>query len=129
MGVSCIQVYYSKVIWVLWVLRETQCTFSAANQNTVVLGASAPFVMGDHWKPGGKSLLMYCLPCIHPPGILSLPMSIHSPCSRGQLNLASSAGIEGHGAPPQLLTRVQTPETVLYRLERSVQLAPATLLQ
>lgn len=46
MGVSCIQVYYSKVFWVLLVLRETQCTFSAANQNTAVLGAFAPSVMG-----------------------------------------------------------------------------------
>lgn len=52
MGVSCIQVYYSKVFWVLWVLKETQCTFSATNQNTAVLGASAPSVMGDQWKPG-----------------------------------------------------------------------------
>lgn len=106
MGVSCIQVYYSKVFWVLLVLRETQCTFSAANQNTAVLGAFTPSVMGGRWKPWGKRHLMCCLPCIHPPGILSLSMPITLPLA-GQLNLASSAGMEGHGAPlQQLLPRV-----------------------
>lgn len=54
MGVSCIKVYYSKVFWVLWVLRETQGTFQAANQNTALLGASAPSVTGGQWKPWRK---------------------------------------------------------------------------
>lgn len=74
MGVSRIKVYYSKVFWVLWVLRKTRCTFPAANQNTALLGAFAPTVTGAQ----GKS-------CLHPSA-----MPIDSPHRHGQLKFASS---------------------------------------
>lgn len=74
MGVLCIKVYYSEVFWVLWVLKETQCTFPAANQNIALLGASA-LSWQVSGSPGEKALV---LPCIHTLSAGANPLSVQA---------------------------------------------------
>lgn len=76
MGVSCVKVYYSKVFWVLWVLRKTQCTFPAADQKYCSPGCLCPSYHGRPVETLEKRHLMYC-----PPSYLSTLSGSTSPLS------------------------------------------------